>query len=343
MRKGPAVTDDSAGDSAPLPDNGATTKMPRPTADDFEPDVPVDAACRAWRGGRRRAGGSGNDAGQHGVPADIGQAARRLRRRPHPRRAAVRHPPRTGDRGRHVRRGRAPHPRRHYRRRPIPAACLPRRTTQPAVLAGVGYRAGSAGRAHLRRSGSRPVRRGPAADPRPYAAAEPGREPRHRPHPRCREHGVGRPCRERVDPRRVTGGGGRDLAVPDRRRPSDADPRRGRRTGAPVGCRVVDRSSQPGPGQHRGRCGAGIPRDHAGGHARGRHPRHRGGAVRAARQPLAAGGGRRPQRVGACRGRRGGRAGRARAPSTAKSRSRSRPRPRGRCRRAAASAPHPRC
>ncbi len=42
MRKGPAVTDDSAGDSAPLPDNGATTKMPRPTADDFEPDVPVE-------------------------------------------------------------------------------------------------------------------------------------------------------------------------------------------------------------------------------------------------------------------------------------------------------------
>ncbi len=43
MRKGPAVTDDSAGDSAPLPDNGATTKIPLPTAaDDFEPDVPVD-------------------------------------------------------------------------------------------------------------------------------------------------------------------------------------------------------------------------------------------------------------------------------------------------------------
>jgi putative peptidoglycan lipid II flippase len=44
MRKGPAVTDESAGDSAPLPDNGATTQMPRPTADDFEPDVPVDGA-----------------------------------------------------------------------------------------------------------------------------------------------------------------------------------------------------------------------------------------------------------------------------------------------------------
>jgi putative peptidoglycan lipid II flippase len=43
MRKGPAVTDESAGDPASLPDNGATTKIPRPTADDFEPDVPVEA------------------------------------------------------------------------------------------------------------------------------------------------------------------------------------------------------------------------------------------------------------------------------------------------------------
>ena len=36
------MADESAGESAPLPDNGATTKMTRPTADDFEPDVPVD-------------------------------------------------------------------------------------------------------------------------------------------------------------------------------------------------------------------------------------------------------------------------------------------------------------
>jgi len=53
------VTDDSAGDSAPLPDNGATTKITRPTADDFEPDVPVDAAA-----------GPGEAAG--GEPADLG-------------------------------------------------------------------------------------------------------------------------------------------------------------------------------------------------------------------------------------------------------------------------------
>jgi putative peptidoglycan lipid II flippase len=53
------VTDDSAGDSAPLPDNGATTKITRPTADDFEPDVPVDAAA-----------GPGEAAG--GEQADLG-------------------------------------------------------------------------------------------------------------------------------------------------------------------------------------------------------------------------------------------------------------------------------
>lgn len=50
MRKGPAVTDESAGDSAPTPDNGATTRMPRPSADDFEPDVPVDGSGGAGVG-----------------------------------------------------------------------------------------------------------------------------------------------------------------------------------------------------------------------------------------------------------------------------------------------------
>ena len=41
MRKGPAVTDESAGAPAPSPDDRATTKMPRPAADDFQPDVPA--------------------------------------------------------------------------------------------------------------------------------------------------------------------------------------------------------------------------------------------------------------------------------------------------------------
>lgn len=55
-RKGPAVTDESAGDSAPLPDNGATTKIPRPTADDFQPDVRASGAADAAAGGEAHPG-----------------------------------------------------------------------------------------------------------------------------------------------------------------------------------------------------------------------------------------------------------------------------------------------
>ncbi|OBB58604.1 murein biosynthesis integral membrane protein MurJ [Mycobacterium sp. 852013-51886_SCH5428379] len=56
MWKGPAVSDESAGDSAGLPDGPAhdkpahhttqTTKITRPTADDFQPDVPDDKVRR---------------------------------------------------------------------------------------------------------------------------------------------------------------------------------------------------------------------------------------------------------------------------------------------------------
>ncbi|MBP1818337.1 murein biosynthesis integral membrane protein MurJ [Mycobacterium sp. OAE908] len=42
MRKGPAVTDDQATGAAPAPDGTATTKLPRPSADDFAPDVPAE-------------------------------------------------------------------------------------------------------------------------------------------------------------------------------------------------------------------------------------------------------------------------------------------------------------
>jgi putative peptidoglycan lipid II flippase len=42
MRKGPAVTDDQATGAAAGPDSTATTKIPRPSADDFAPDVPAD-------------------------------------------------------------------------------------------------------------------------------------------------------------------------------------------------------------------------------------------------------------------------------------------------------------
>lgn len=42
MRKGPAVTDKPAGGSAMGPDGTATTKIPLPSADDFQPDVVAD-------------------------------------------------------------------------------------------------------------------------------------------------------------------------------------------------------------------------------------------------------------------------------------------------------------
>ena len=74
--------------------------------------------------------------------------------------------------------------------------------------------------------------------------------------------------------------------------------------GAPLGCRAVDRPPQPRPGQHRRRRRVGVPRDHAGGHTGGRHPRYRRGAVRAAGQPVAAGRVRGAQRVGSRRARR---------------------------------------
>ena len=42
IRKGPAVTDDQATGAATGPDGTATTRIPRPTADDFRPDLPAD-------------------------------------------------------------------------------------------------------------------------------------------------------------------------------------------------------------------------------------------------------------------------------------------------------------
>ena len=42
LRKGPAVTDDPAGDSAPE-SSGATTRIPRQSVDDFQPDVPSES------------------------------------------------------------------------------------------------------------------------------------------------------------------------------------------------------------------------------------------------------------------------------------------------------------
>jgi putative peptidoglycan lipid II flippase len=42
LGKGPAVTDDQSTGAAPGPDSTATTKIPRPAADDFAPDVPAE-------------------------------------------------------------------------------------------------------------------------------------------------------------------------------------------------------------------------------------------------------------------------------------------------------------
>ena len=63
--------------------------------------------------------------------------------------------------------------------------------------------------------------------------------------------------------------------------------------------RAVDRPSQPGAGQHRRRCRAGLPRDDAGHQPRGRHPRHRRGFVCVAGQSVAAARVRSTQRDGA--------------------------------------------
>ena len=66
MRKGPAVADESAGNSAPSADNGATTRIPRPAADDFQPDVPVDGPSATET--RPHAAGEHADAGPAGTP-----------------------------------------------------------------------------------------------------------------------------------------------------------------------------------------------------------------------------------------------------------------------------------
>lgn len=47
MRKGPAVADDSAASAASGPDGTATKKIPRPSADDFQPDVAETPSTKA--------------------------------------------------------------------------------------------------------------------------------------------------------------------------------------------------------------------------------------------------------------------------------------------------------
>lgn len=66
MWKGPAVTDDSAGGSAAVPDTTATTKISRPSADDFQPDVSEDGDPSAHAGETEEFSVSGRP------PADYG-------------------------------------------------------------------------------------------------------------------------------------------------------------------------------------------------------------------------------------------------------------------------------
>ena len=104
--KGPAVTDDTAARHAALrdparPTQPTTDDFPRPTAGDFEPTSPDRCRRRLGR-----------------PPADYGGDPTReagLRRPANRRSTAV------------TRRRRPPDPRRQHRRRPLPAAGVPRR------------------------------------------------------------------------------------------------------------------------------------------------------------------------------------------------------------------------
>ncbi|MDA4103488.1 murein biosynthesis integral membrane protein MurJ [Mycolicibacterium monacense] len=64
--RGPAVSDDSAGDSAAAPDSASTTRISRPAADDFQPDVPETPSAPADRSATAEMPTSGRP------PADYG-------------------------------------------------------------------------------------------------------------------------------------------------------------------------------------------------------------------------------------------------------------------------------
>ena len=199
----------------------------------------------------------------------------------------------------------APGPRRQHRPRPLPVVGVPRRRAAPAVLAGAGYRAESAGGADLRGSGRDAARRRGPRNPGSHHAAEPHRQTRHRPGPRRRPHRRRWIGGRRMGPGWLAAGSRRHLAVGGGRSARDADPGRCGRGRPPRRRRAVDRPSQPGAGQHRGRRGAGLPRDDPGRQPRRRHPRYRRGVVCAAGQSVAAAGVRRTQRDGAGTARSG--------------------------------------
>ena len=65
MRKGPAVTDDQSTGAGAGPDGSATTKIPRPSPDDFAPDVAPETAAH---GAPETAAHGAPEAAAHGAP-----------------------------------------------------------------------------------------------------------------------------------------------------------------------------------------------------------------------------------------------------------------------------------
>ena len=281
MRKGPAVSDEPAGGSASGSDVAATTRIPRPAADDFQPDVPADDFQSDGATAEFGADVSRTEA-IPGVPDETAEVPNGTAPMPvkSPSGTSGRPPadyggdptreplafdsaPRTADRDRHADED------VHL----IPGATIANGRYRLLVFHG--------GPPNLQfwqaldTALDRQVALtfvdpdatlpddGTAGDPDAHPAAEPPRHARRRAGARRDQHRFRRPGGLGVDPRRIAGRGGRDLAVPDRRRARHPVAGRGGRGRAPVGRRAVDRPSQPGAGQHRGRRRARLPRDAA--------------------------------------------------------------------------------
>ena len=306
MRKGPAVTDEPAGSSATGPDSAATTKIPRPSAGDFQPDVPADdfepdtrdvqevpdvpeetseltngTTPMAVSG--RPPSDYGGDPTRESLPFDI------------PREPAIEAA--TSDEDVHL----------------IPGA----------TIAGGRYRLlvfhGGPPNLQFWQALDTALDRQVAltfVDPDAALPDEQVQEILSRTSKLSR---IDMPGIARVLDVASTGSGG--LVVSEWIRggslPEVADTSPSPIGGARAiqslaaaaeaahrsGVASVDRPPQPGAGKHRGRRCAGLPGDPARGHAGGRHPRNRGCAVCLARQPLATARVRGAKRVGARRTR----------------------------------------
>lgn len=280
IAKGPEVTDrplDSAASGA-VPGSGSGAELPRPVADDFQPDIPPEPEpeAPAPRPPDRMNGDPAAESARGPIPFD---APRERGAEPAASSEDVHLVP-----GARIAGGR-------YRLLVFHGGA------PPAVLAGAGHRAGPAGGADIHRPGRSPAPRRAARDPVPHLAAEPDRQARHRPGARRGPHRLRWLGGRGVDSRRFVAGGGRHRPVARRRGPGDAVAGRRRRRGAPRRCRAVDRPSQPGARQHRRRRRAGLPRDDARRQPARRHPRNRRRALCPAGQSMAAAGVRGAQRA----------------------------------------------